>query len=187
MSEHIDVLTEVGLRTGETLTRAEIHRRGAYHRAVHVLLVDQSDRVVLQRRGPNVDHYPNALSMSVTAHVQAGEYSSACARREIEEELALDPANLSLNFLFSFYQEATLSPNYIDRQFIDVYVGRGDIMVERIKIDRTEVSEVAMVPINDFIRMASDRESGLASVYGNEIHDLAFFVARLQGPATSRP
>ncbi len=177
MSDLIDVLTPFGLRTGEILPRAEIHRLGKYHRAIHLYLFNSKNDLLLQRRSLTVDHFPGVFSISVAGHIQAGEFSSDCLKREVQEELGLNAALLHFDFLFSFFQEATLSETYIDRQFNDVYTVRADIEPERIKFDPSEVSEVKFVPFELFRKMVFDPSLGLAPVYANECRDLVYFLA----------
>jgi isopentenyl-diphosphate Delta-isomerase len=172
----IDVLSESGLRTGEVLPRADVHRLGKRHRAIHLYMLNDRDEILLQRRALMVDHYPGMFGISISGHVNAGEHSSDCVRREIEEELGIEPAALRVDFLFSFYQEATLGDTYIDRQFNDVYLTRADIDTTLIRIDRSEVSEVRLVPFGDFRRMVADESGGLAPVYANECRDLVYFL-----------
>ena len=176
MSQLIDVLSDAGLRTGEILPRAEIHRLGKPHRAVHLYLFNSRNELLLQRRALTVDHAPGVFGISVTAHVDAGEFSSATVRREVEEELGLDAAQLQFDFLFSFFQEAILHETYIDRQFNDVYVTRADIEPERIQFDHSEVTEVKFVAFERFHAMVSDSSSGFARFYGNEWRDLRYFL-----------
>ena len=176
MSKLIDVLSGSGLRTGEILSRAEIHRLGKLHRAVHLYLFNSNNELLLQRRALTVDHGAGFFSISVTAHVDAGEFSSATVRRELEEELGLDASRLTIDFLFSFFQEATLNETYVDRQFNDIYVTRADIDPEGIRFDRSEVSEVKFVSLESFHNMVSDSSSAYAQVYGNEWRDLRYFL-----------
>jgi isopentenyl-diphosphate delta-isomerase len=176
MSQLIDVLSDAGLRTGEILPRAEIHRLGKPHRAVHLYLFNSNNELLLQRRAQTVDHAPGVLGISVTAHVDAGEYSFATVRREVEEELGLEASQLKFDFLFSFFQEAILHATYIDRQFNDVYVTRADIDPERIQFDRAEVAEVKFVSLESFHTMFSDSSSGYPEAYENEWRDLVYFL-----------
>src|SRR6266508_1694615 len=141
MPHLIDVLSDSGLRTGEVLPRPEIHRLGKRHRAVHLYLFNSKNEVLLQRRAFTVDHGPGFFTISVLGHVNAGEFSSATARREVEEELGINASQLKIDFLFSYFSEAILNETYIDRQFNDVYVTRADIEPELLQLDRTEVTE----------------------------------------------
>lgn len=118
----IDVLDENGIRTGEVLSRKKIHEMGKFHRAVHLYLLDQSKRLLLQKRSNQVDHFPGMFSISLSGHVDAGESSYGALKREIREELGFTPEELKVEFLFSFKQSMTVNPSYIDRQFNDVYL-----------------------------------------------------------------
>jgi len=97
VSNLIDVLTTSGLRTGELLPRSEIHRLGKYHRAVHLYVFNSKNEVLLQRRSLSVDHFLGLYSISVTGHVNAGEFSANAVRRE---ELGINSAELRIDFLF---------------------------------------------------------------------------------------
>jgi isopentenyldiphosphate isomerase len=180
MADLIDVLSETGLRTGEILSRTEIHRLGKRHRAVHLYLFNSQNKLLLQKRSLTVDHAPGVFGISVTGHVSAGEFSAETVRREIEEELGIEAAPLQIDFLFSYYQEAVLHETYVDRQFNDVYVTRADLDPRSIRFDRGEVSEVKFVPFEEFREMLLDESSIFAQAYGNACRDLLYF---LQGAA----
>lgn len=186
MSDLIDVLSDAGLRTGEVLSRAEVHRLGKTHRAVHLYLFNPDDEILLQKRAATVDHAPGRLGISVTGHVGAGESSSEAVRREVQEELGLDPSRFGIDFLFSYFREAILDDTYIDRQFNDVYVARADVGVDDIRFDRSEVAGVEFVSLEDFLSMALDGSSGFTTVYADECRDIAYLLGgrwRSGGPA----
>ncbi len=172
----IDVLDESGLRTGEVLSRKEVHALGKPHRVIHLYLFNQDNMIVLQKRSQTVDHYPGAFTISVLAHVDAGESSMSTARREIREELGLDPDNLQIDFMFSYKRDAVLSEAYIDRHFNDVYIAKGVFSFLEISIDRTEVDAVELVPFDVFVELVKDRKSKLADVYFDECRDLIYYL-----------
>lgn len=179
MSGLIDVLSETGLRTGEILPRAEIHRLGKRHRVVRLYLFNARNELLLQRRAMTVDHGPNVFSISVLGHINAGEFSAQTVRREVEEELGIDASQLKIDFLFSHYQEAILSETYIDRQFNDIYLTFAEIDASLIRFDPAEVAEVKFVPFADFRAMLADEASLMARVYGNECRDLTYFLDKM--------
>jgi isopentenyldiphosphate isomerase len=182
----IDVLDEYGLRTGEVLSRAEVHRLGKPHRAVHLYLFDRSNRILLQRRSMQTDHAPGVLTISVLGHVDAGQSSGATVRREVEEELGLDSNGIPFEFLFSFRRDAELSPTYIDRQFNDVYAAWADFTLSQVEFDRSEVSEVLLVEIATFREMVETGSGGLAPVYADECRDLFYLLrSRSMTPPTA--
>jgi isopentenyl-diphosphate delta-isomerase len=176
MPNLIDVLSESGLRTGEVLSRAEVHRQGKFHRAIRLYFFNLKNELLLQRRSLTVDSFPGVFSISVLGHIDAGEFSAATVRREIKEELGVDAADLKIEFLFSHFSQAILSETYIDRQFNDIYVTRADIDLQQIRFDRAEVSDVKFVPFEQFREMLTDPESELAPVYVDECRDLVYFL-----------
>lgn len=72
--------------------RSEVHARGLYHRAVHVLWLRPGGTLALQRRSYAKDTCPGLLSTSCAGHLDAGEDYLPAAVRELAEELALDVA-----------------------------------------------------------------------------------------------
>jgi isopentenyl-diphosphate Delta-isomerase len=176
MTGEIDVLDDYGLRTGEVLTRDEVHRLGKPHRVVHLYLFDRSDRLLLQRRSLLTDHFPGVFSISVLGHVDAGDSSGKTVRREVAEELGIDATDLNFEFLFSYRRDAELSPTYIDRQFNDVYACWADFRLDNIRLSSNEVSEVKLVSIEEFRAMAENGSGDLAPVYADECRDLLYLL-----------
>ena len=69
--------------------RADVHRLGLKHRAVHVLIFNAQGEVFLQKRSAAKDSCPLAWDSSASGHLCPGEAYDACAVREVEEELGL--------------------------------------------------------------------------------------------------
>ena len=70
-------------------TRAEVHARKLFHRAVHILIFTPGGTLILQRRSLAKDTCPGLLSSSCAGHVDAGESYGFAALRELEEELGI--------------------------------------------------------------------------------------------------
>jgi isopentenyl-diphosphate delta-isomerase len=174
--EKIDVLDDNGLRTGEVCSKQTVHALGKVHRAVHLYLFNYANQLLLQRRASTTDHYPGKFSISVTGHVQAGESSSDAVRRELQEELGLDPTSMDIEYLFSFRQDAEISPTYIDRQFNDVYVCQADFKLQECVLETNAVSKLRLVPFSAFQAMVADEKGALAPGYARECSDLIYFL-----------
>jgi isopentenyldiphosphate isomerase len=86
--EYFDVVNERDEVTGRALRR-EVHARGLWHRAVHVLVFDASGRVFLQKRSLRKDSSPGLWDSSCSGHVDAGEDYDTAAQRELGEEIGL--------------------------------------------------------------------------------------------------
>jgi isopentenyldiphosphate isomerase len=69
--------------------RKEVHARGLWHRAVHVLVFNSRGRVFLQKRSMLKDTAKGKWDSSASGHLDAGEDYDACALREVREELGI--------------------------------------------------------------------------------------------------
>lgn len=69
--------------------RREVHARGLWHRAVHVLVFDATGRVFLQKRSLLKDASPGLWDSSCSGHLDAGENYDAAAVRELAEEIGV--------------------------------------------------------------------------------------------------
>lgn len=81
--------------------RSECHGNPSLiHRAVHVIVVDETGRLFLQKRAACKDIQPGKWDTSVGGHVQPGEPPGEAARREMAEELGVVEAPLT--FLYEY-------------------------------------------------------------------------------------
>src|SRR5581483_4724567 len=72
--------------------RAEVHRLGLLHRAVHILVFNARGELFLQKRSMSKDKSPGLWDSSASGHVDSGEDYDACSVRELREEIGLQPA-----------------------------------------------------------------------------------------------
>jgi isopentenyl-diphosphate delta-isomerase type 1 len=70
-------------------TRGEIHRRGFFHRAVHMFVFNPAGQIYIQRRSRSKDRHPGKLDSSAAGHVDPGETYEETAIRELQEELGI--------------------------------------------------------------------------------------------------
>jgi isopentenyldiphosphate isomerase len=89
MNEEIfDVVNERDEVIGRA-SRAEVHKRGLMHRAVHVLVYNSRGQVFLQQRSLSKDRQPGLWDSSASGHLDSGEEYDPCAVRELREEISL--------------------------------------------------------------------------------------------------
>ena len=89
MSEEIfDVVNERDEVIGQA-PRREVHARGLWHRAVHVLVFNARGEVFLQKRSLKKDIAAGKWDSSASGHLDTGEDYDACAVREVREEIGL--------------------------------------------------------------------------------------------------
>jgi isopentenyldiphosphate isomerase len=90
--ERFDVVNERNEVIGYA-SRAEVHRQGLRHRAVHILVFNRFGQVFLQRRSMLKDCSPGLWDSSASGHLDRGEDYEACAVRELHEELGWSTAS----------------------------------------------------------------------------------------------
>ena len=56
--ELIDILNENGIKTGQVASRDEAHRKGLWHRAIVVAIINEKNEILLQQRAANKEKMP---------------------------------------------------------------------------------------------------------------------------------
>lgn len=75
-------------------TRQNIWEQGLFHRVVYVMVESSEGKILLQKRSPKMDTYPDCWDVSAAGHVDAGEAYDVAAARELSEELGLSGLRL---------------------------------------------------------------------------------------------
>lgn len=86
--EVFDVVDKHDVVTGQA-TRAEVHRRKLWHRAVHALVFNARGQVFLQKRSMAKDMAPGCWDSSCSGHVDTGEGYDEAVVRELGEEIGV--------------------------------------------------------------------------------------------------
>ncbi len=92
-NERFDVVDEAD-RVLRPEFRDVIHVNNLWHRAVHIWLRNARGELFLQRRSIWKDRNPSVWDSSAAGHVDAGENYGEAARRELREELGVEPPEL---------------------------------------------------------------------------------------------
>jgi mutator protein MutT len=72
-----------------TMTRADMRARRARHRAVFVAVTNERGQILVHRRAPDKDLWPDRWDLAAGGVVGAGEDYESAARRELAEELGI--------------------------------------------------------------------------------------------------
>ena len=97
-------------------SRSEIHALALRHRAVHILLFNGKEQLLLQKRSLKKDHNKGLWDSSAAGHVDPGESYAVCADRELLEELGISTGLTPL-----FKLSATPGTGM---EFVQVFTGR---------------------------------------------------------------
>lgn len=163
MEEMIDVLDENGVKTGQILSRNQIHKEGLWHRAIAVAIINEKNQILMQQRSYQKEKNAGMWDISVAGHIGTGQDSLSVASREINEEVSI---NLGYNvdikdfrYMFSYRKEQIINENYIERQFYDFFILRkNDLQIENIKIQKSEVEQIKFVDISELNNMIEQGE-----------------------------
>jgi isopentenyldiphosphate isomerase len=172
--ELFDVVTEDGLPTGVVKRRADVHRDGDWHRAIHVWVCgihDGQPFLLLNLRGPHKDTWPGRLDVTVGGHLAAGEGVDQ-AFREIDEEIGIvaDPANLH-------YLETRKAYGLVERELQDVFLYRDDRPLDAYRPNPAELEGLVRVPVGDALTIFSERVAAAhANVLDATTRDVRPFV-----------
>ena len=160
--ELIDVLDENGIRTGEVLTRKEVHKRGLWHRIIVIAIINEKNEILIQQRSDDKDKNPGMWDISVTGHLSAGQDSLTAATREISEEVSVSLGYSvevkDFRFMFSFRKQEEVSENHHDKQFYDFFILRqAGLTAENIRFQESEVQAIRFVTISELNMMREEK------------------------------
>ena len=148
--EEIDVLDAQGAPAGVVKSKPDVHRDGDWHRSVHVWIVARDGRVLIQQRSLRKENHPGLWDVSAAGHISAGESPAQSAVREVEEELGLHIEPGELRHVATIRESHVLNDGrYIDNEFHEIFLVRRDVDPASLKLQETEVDDVAMVTIEE--------------------------------------
>lgn len=89
--ERVDLIDDDDRVVG-VVTRAEMRSRRLLHRSVSIAVLSSDGRLLVHRRALHKDLWPGRWDIAAGGVVAAGESYAESARRELSEELGVDPA-----------------------------------------------------------------------------------------------
>ena len=145
-------MTHLGIKP-----RADVHRDGDWHKVFHCWVIyrdhDDQDWVILQKRAPDKDTFPNYLDVSAAGHYSAGE-SLQEAKRELEEELGLSPRFDELIPIGKRIGVARYE-NIVDRQFADVFLYECNQPLQDYNYQEDEISGLIALNVEQGLRLCT--------------------------------
>ena len=146
--EYLDIVSEDGNPTGETVDRDTAHREGILHRTAHVWVVRKGNdgyEILLQKRSMNKDSFPGLYDTSSAGHIPAGADFVESAIRELSEELGIDATPGQLNYAGMFriqYEKVFHERMFKDNEVTKVYVYMEPVEIDGLTLQESEVEEV---------------------------------------------
>lgn len=126
--------------------KVRAHEEGKLHRALSIFLVDQSGRILLQRRDLGKYHSGGLWANSCCGHPRPGEPTLTAAKRRLNEELGIQ---VELSRAFTSRYTADVSDGMQENELVHVFFGS---LESRPKPNPAEVMDVSVV---SFAELAS--------------------------------
>jgi len=115
--ENLDIVNE----KNEVISKEDreiAHEKHLLHRAIHIIILNSKNQILLQLRKSTKKQYPLYWDGSVAGHVSSGETVEECAYKEMKEEIGIK-TNLVLIGKF-------IINNDIEHEMVSVFFGRSD-------------------------------------------------------------
>jgi isopentenyldiphosphate isomerase len=161
--ELFDVLDGAGNPTGRAKRRADVHRDGDWHRALHCWVLDESEarpHLLFQRRGAHKDTWPSRLDVTVGGHYTCGE-TLADVLREIEEEIGCAARLDDLIPLGVRISVNEREDGIRDREIQDVFLWRSGRSLSEYRPQPVEVTALVRVALDDALALLSGRTASI--------------------------
>lgn len=181
MEEMIDVLDENGIKTGEILSRSEVHKRGLWHRLIVVAIINEKNEILMQQRSKTKTKNPNMWDISAAGHVGSGQTALSAAAREMNEEISINLGHkVTINdfrYVFSYRKEEKVADDYYDRQFFDFFILRKEnLKIEDIKMQESEVQAIKWCSLSELKELIEKREVIERDAVYKEIENYIFSI-----------
>lgn len=131
--------------TGEKIYKGQDVPKGRYYITVVVFIQNSKNEFLLQKRVKKKD----GKWATTGGHPVSGETSKQGIITEIKEELGIDIPEENIQLFKTIKTED---------DFVDIYYLKEDIDINKIKIQKEEVSDVKWATINDIEKMIKEGE-----------------------------
>lgn len=165
MEEIFDVLTENGDFTNEVATREECHRKGLWHRATVVFVMNSKNEILLQQRSATKKLWANMWDVTAGGHLLAGEFSFNAVIRETKEEIGLDIDAEDLLFI-GCARSMQAQGDIINNHFNEFFIVKKDIDISKLKLQSEEVQDIKWLEVEDLLQRISNNYEGITDKTG---------------------
>ena len=163
--ELLDVVDENNNLTGIKEDKDIIHQKGLWHRAVYAFIIDKKGNVLLQKRSANKKMWPNMWDVTVGGHVDSNEFGRQALIREVKEELGIDIKDDDIKYLIGS-TSINKKENIIDKHYNECYLITKEIDIEKIDLQKEEVSEVKYFTKREILERINNNYEGLTEKTG---------------------
>lgn len=147
--EYLDVLDEDGSIVGKAL-RSEVHKKGLWHRAAHVWIINDDNEILIQKRSSEKENHPNAWDISSAGQVISGKSSLETAIIEVQEELGVKIKQGELVQIGTLVTKTiTNNGQYINNEFDDIFILKTHKRISDFIIQKEEVARIKYITLKE--------------------------------------
>lgn len=171
MDELVEVLTEEGKPVGEKISKFTAHKQGICHGISAVALIDNSGRLLIQKRAKTKKEEPNKWDLSGAGHIDVDETPEETAVREIYEELGIKVEEDELKLIGTYLNKIKLNTKIHINHFTYLFIIQKDISIGNIVIQKSEVSDIMFVDKKKYIDLLNNGNMVEAAKYCDKVLD----------------
>ena len=145
--ERWELLDNKGNPTGETMVRGEKLKSGQYHLVVHIWIVDDTGRLLIQKRAPHLKLMPGVWAVTGGSAI-LGEDGETAARRELSEELGIGTEAGEMRHMGRLRRR---------NSFCDLWLLKSDVVAEELTLQAEEVARAQWVSWGKLMDMVNRR------------------------------
>ena len=159
--ELLDIVDENNNLTGEFVDREIVHSQGLLHREVGVIILNENNEILLEKRASTKKQSPNKWGLCA-GHIEAGDIPENAILREVKEEIGIDITKKELKFLEVFRRDKKFNNGQHNNTYIYIYIYRTNKKVEDYTIQIEELSEVKYFPVDVVEKALEENNSDYA-------------------------
>jgi geranylgeranyl diphosphate synthase type I len=178
MSEQVILVDELDHPLGP-MSKVESHRgEGVLHRAFSILLFDENDRLLLQKRASHKITFPDVWANTVCSHplhiigelnpeAPLGDGSKIAAIRKMEQELGIECGDVpfeDIHFITRMLYKARADEIWVEHELDHILYARTNSQLS-VSPNPNEISEIAWVTqseLNDWLEDAEQNRGVIA-------------------------
>ena len=147
--EKWDILNSAGEPTGETVVRsANALKEGQYHLVVHIWVINDKGKTLIQKRSDNVEILPGIWA-TTSGSALSGETELDAAKRELSEELGINAEEDDFKFIKKYRGKNNI---------VYVYAVHKNLGISEITMQDEEVQAVKWVSSQELSEMVLKKQ-----------------------------
>lgn len=158
--ELLDIYDENNKALGKSMDRKEIHEKGLWHHESVVIVMNEKNQILLQKRSYKRHNYPGKWGL-MAGHVMSGDTPKSTAVRELKEEIGLEVYQKDLRFIEIYVKNVNSN-----KAFIYIYLVKTNKKESEYIIQKEELSEVKYFNIDTLIKRIKRNDKTL--VFGGD-------------------